>query len=179
MNLDASVVGQLLQDVPLGTMIENLGLGIATAQERLDDVAIEATLRLANTNTTLLDADGNTVTRSLLELGFTPTFYQFTEATLEVSFIASMQVAEALSVGFGVRVAGQISSPDQAAAKLAELDREDKALAGEMTQKREQIAKEREDLLSSVQERKQDFEDLLKKEQELGGGAGGGGGGAT
>jgi hypothetical protein len=33
-----------------------------------------------------------------------------------------------------------------------------------MTQKREQIAKEREDLLSSVQEQKEDFEDLLKKE---------------
>ena len=163
MNLDASVVGQLLQDVPLGTMIENLGLGIATAQERLDNVAIEATLRLANTNTTLLDADGNTVTRSLLELGFTPTFYQFTEATLDVSFIASMQVAEALTVGFGLRVGGQIGSADQAAAKLAELDREEKSLAGEMTQKRERIAKEREDLLSSVQEQKDDFEDLLKK----------------
>jgi len=181
MNLDASVVGQLLQDVPLGTMIENLGLGIATAQERLDEVAIEATLRLANTNTTLLDADGDTVTRSLLELGFTPTFYQFTEATLEVSFIASMQVAEALSVGFGLRVGGQVGSPDQAAAKLAELDHEEKTLAGEMTQKRELIAKERGDLLSSVQEQKEDFEDLLKKElgsTQSGGGGGAGGGGA-
>jgi hypothetical protein len=164
MNLDASVVGQLLQDVPLGTMIENLGLGIATAQERLDDVAIEATLRLANTNTTLLDADGNTVTRSLLELGFTPTFYQFTEASLEVSFIASMQVAETLGVGFGLRVAGQIGSADQAAAKLAELDREEKTLAGEMTEKRERITKEREDLLSSVREQREDFDELLQKQ---------------
>lgn len=176
MNLDASVVGQLLQDVPLGTMIENLGLGIATAQERLDNVAIEATLRLANTNTTLLDADGNTVTRSLLELGFTPTFYQFTEATLDVSFIASMQVAEALTVGFGVQVSGQIGSADQAVAKLAELDRQEKSLATEMTQNRDRITKEREDLLSSVREQKDDFEDLLKNEA---GGAGGGGGGAT
>jgi hypothetical protein len=181
-NLDASVVGQLLQDVPLGAMIENLGLAIATAQERLDSVAIEATLRLANTNTTLLDADGKTVTRSLLELGFTPTFYQFTEATLEVSFIASMQVAEALGVGFGLRVGGQLSSPDQAAAQLAELAREEESLAGEMTQNRERIAKEREDILSAVREQKEDFQDLLNNEQgkeQLGGGGDGGGGGAT
>lgn len=178
MDLDASVVGQLLQDVPLGRMVENLGLAIATAQERLDNVAVEATLRLANTNTTLLDADGNTVSRSLLELGFTPTFYQFTEATLEVSFIASMQVAEALGVGLGLRVAGQIGSPEQAAAKLTELDREEKSLAGEMTQKRERIAREREDVLSSVQDRKEDFEDLLKQQRATQPAAGGSGGGA-
>ena len=61
-------------------------------------------------------------------------------------------------------------------AKLAELDRQEKSLAREMTQNRERITKEREDLLSSVQEQKDDFEDLLKKEA---GGAGGGGGGAT
>ena len=66
-------------------------------------------------------------------------------------------------MGFGLRVSGQIGSPDQAAAKLAELDREEKSLAGEMTQRRERIAKEREDLLSSVQEQKEEFEDVLKE----------------
>jgi hypothetical protein len=166
MNLDATVVGQLLQNVPLGTMVENLGIAIATAQERLDNVAIDATLRLANTQTTLLDADGNTVTRSLLELGFTPTFYHFTEATLEVSFIAIMQVAEALSVGFGLRFGGQIGSADQAAEQLAALDREEKSLAGELAQRREQIAKDRDDLLTSVREQKERFEDLLKKNND-------------
>jgi hypothetical protein len=147
-------------------MIENLGVAIATAQERLDTVAIDATLRLANTNTTLLDADGNMVTRSLLELGFTPTFYQFTEATLEVSFIASMQVAEILSVGFGLRLGGQIGSADQAEKQLATLDREEKSLASEMAQRREQIAKDREDLLGAVREQKEQFEDLLDKNND-------------
>ncbi len=165
MNLDATVVGQLLQTVPLGTMVENLGIAIATAQERLDNVAIDATLRLANTTTTLLDADGNTVTRSLLELGFTPTFYQFTEATLEVSFIASMQVAEALTVGFGLRFGGQIGSPDQAEDKLEELEQEEESLAGEMAEKRERIAKEREDLLTAVREQKEQYQSLLDKNQ--------------
>lgn len=165
MDLDARVVGQLLQDVPLGAMIENLGVAIATAQERLDNVAIDATLRLANTKTTLFDADGNEVTRSLLELGFTPTFYQFTEATIEVSFIASMQVAEALSVGFGLRLGGQIGSADQAEQKLAALDKEEKALTGEVAQRQRLIAQEREVLLSSVDKQKTEAEEILKKEQ--------------
>src|SRR5437764_14627536 len=127
MDLDTKVVGQLLQDVPLGTMIENLGVAIATAQERLDNVAIDATLRLANATTTMLDADGHEVTRSLLELGFTPTFYQFTEATLEVSFVASMQVAEALTVGFGFRLGGQIASADQAEQRLEDLEKQEQS----------------------------------------------------
>jgi hypothetical protein len=164
MDLDAKVIGQMLQDVPLGTMVENLGVAIATAQERLDNFAIEATLRLANTKTTMYDTDGREITRSLLELGFTPTFYQFTEATIEVSFIATMQVAEVLGVGFGLRVSGQITSPDQAAAQLAELDKEDKALATEMTQRKEQNQKEREEIVTKVKEQKAKAEDLLKKE---------------
>ena len=40
MNLDAAVVGQLLQDVPLGRMIENLGLAIATSSRRSWAVAM-------------------------------------------------------------------------------------------------------------------------------------------
>ena len=166
MELDAKIVGQLLQDVPLGTMIENLGVAIATAQERLDNVAIEATLRLANTKTTLLDADGQEVTRSLLELGFTPTFYQFTEATIEVSFIASMQVAEVLSVGFGLRFGGTIGSADQAEQQLAELDKEEKSLAGEMAQKKKLITEERENTLASVKEQKEKFEEMLEKNKK-------------
>jgi hypothetical protein len=104
MDLNAGVVGQVLNDVPLGTMLENLGVAIATAQERLDGVAIETALRLANTKVSLYDADGRAITRSLLELGFSPTFYQFTEATIEVSFAVSMKVEEKLAVEFGFRL---------------------------------------------------------------------------
>lgn len=163
MELDAKVVGQLLQDVPLGTMIENLGVAIATAQERLDSVAIDATLRLANTKTTLFDGDGNEVSRSLLELGFTPTFYQFTEATIEVSFIASMQVAEALGVGFGLRFGGQIGSADQAEQRLAELDRAEKGLVGEMAERKKLITDERESTLASVKEQQEKFKEIFEK----------------
>ena len=178
-------VGKDLLQVPFPEMVKAMATGIAEAQLALDMTS----LRIAKLMSGAPDPEASTEAEkkknlvkfhggeySLLELGFTPTFYQFTEATLDVSFIASMQVAEALTVGFGVQVSGQIGSADQAAAKLAELDRQEKSLATEMTQNRDRITKEREDLLSSVREQKDDFDDLLKKEA---GGAGGGGGGAT
>ena len=168
MDLDATVIGQMLESVPLGTMVENLGVAIATAQERLDNVAIEATMRLANTSATLYDADGRAVTRSLLELGFTPTFYQFTEATIEVSFIASMQVAEATNVGFGLRLGGSIASADQAVERLAELDKQEKSLATDMAQKKEQIGKDREDTLAQAQKQKEKLQELLDKNKKNG-----------
>jgi hypothetical protein len=168
MDLDASVIGQMLDDVPLGAMVENLGVAIATAQERLDNVAIEATMRLANTTATLYDAGGQEVTRSLLELGFTPTFYQFTEATIEVSFVATMQVAEVTSVGFGLRLGGSIASADQAAERLAELDKQEKALDSDMAQKKEKIEKDREDTLEQLETQRDKFDELLKKNRKDG-----------
>ncbi len=166
MDLDASVIGQMLESVPLGTMIENLGMAIATAQERLDNVAIEATLRLANTMATLYDADGNEVTRSLLELGFSPTFYQFTEATIEVSFVAAMQVAELTSVGFGLRLGGSIASAEQAAERLTALEEQEKGLDGDMAKKKDQIEKDRQDTLAQIKKQKEQFEELLKKQRD-------------
>ena len=149
MDLDASVIGQMLDSVPLGTMVENLAWPLPRRKNG-DNVAIEATMRLANTTATLYDAGGQEVTRSLLELGFTPTFCQFTEATIEVSFIASMQVAEATTVGFGLRLGGSVSA-DQAAERLAELDKQEKALDSDMAQKKEKIEKDREDTLEQLE----------------------------
>lgn len=163
MDLDAGTVARVLQDVPLGRMVENLGLAIAAAQERLDTVAIDATLRLANTTATLYDADGREVTRSLLELGFTPTFYQFTEATIEVSFIATMRASEALTVGFGLRLGGSIASADQAEDRLAALDQQDKELASDMAQKKQQIARDWKETMAAMKEQRDKLDSLIKQ----------------
>ena len=168
MDFDTSVIGQTLESVPLGTMVENLGVAIATAQERLDNVAIETALRLANTTVTLYDGDGNEVVRSLLELGFSPTFYQFTEATIEVSFIATLQAAEITSVGFGLRLGGAIGSADQAEDRLAELEKQEKGLETDMAKKKEQIEKDRDATLEQAKKQKEKFEELLKKNQKGG-----------
>ena len=97
-------IGRELSDVPFGEMITGMGLAIAEAQYAMD----ESGLRLAqmmsgeyevievdpitgDSTTTkkesLVHFDGQKM--SLIELGFTPTFYQFTDATIEVKISIS------------------------------------------------------------------------------------------
>ncbi len=156
MNFDAKVIGQALQDVPLGEMVGNLGLAIADAQERLDGVAIAATLRLASEKTTMFDADGNPVTRSLLELGFAPTFYQFTEANIEVSFIATMQVSEALRIGFGFDISGQISNASDGEKAVANLEQKQKQLKDDVAEKQKAVDADAKDILTNLRKARDD-----------------------
>ena len=47
----------------------------------------------------MIDSTGVVRERSLLELGFAPTFYHFQEATIEISVTLTMKVEQSLSVG--------------------------------------------------------------------------------
>jgi hypothetical protein len=90
-------VGQELLDVPLPSMVAKLGLGIADAQRALDDNSIE-TLKALNDadDVTVITAiqrritddgveyDSYTAEMSPLQMGLMPTFYQFSEATIDV-----------------------------------------------------------------------------------------------
>jgi hypothetical protein len=93
-------VGQELLDVPLPDMVVKLALGIADAQRALDENSVETAKALAETKiedvvlgiTQTIAANGNITfanstipEMSLLQLGLFPTFYQFAEATIEVS----------------------------------------------------------------------------------------------
>ena len=92
-------VGQELLDVPFPEMVTKLALGIATGQLALDEVSIDTAITLAETEvpivlsvTQTIAADGTVsftqsdpVDVSLLQLGLLPTFYQFSEATIEVT----------------------------------------------------------------------------------------------
>ena len=91
--------GQVLASLPLDGMISSLGVGIARAQEALDTNAIEMAVKLAEMTLQFpgpFDDDGNptTLSRSLLSLGFTPPFYQFTEATLDLKIEMRVQVED-------------------------------------------------------------------------------------
>jgi hypothetical protein len=95
--------GQMLASVPLDSMIASLGIGIARAQEALDTNSIMTATKLAELTMEFpgpLDDSGQitTVSRSLLSLGFVPTFYQFTEATLDIRIEMKMQVEESKSM---------------------------------------------------------------------------------
>ena len=92
-------VGQELLDVPLPEMVTKLALGIAEAQRALDQNSVETAVLLSETTidvvpvvTQNIDANGNVtftsapaIQMSLLQVGLNPTFYQFAEASIEVT----------------------------------------------------------------------------------------------
>ncbi|MCA9657732.1 MAG: hypothetical protein KC486_05270, partial [Myxococcales bacterium] len=85
-----SQFGKSLTDVNIGQMVASIGVAIAEAQQAID----MSSLRIAEMFTgeyvddegkrrsSLISFDGEKL--SLLELGFTPTFYQFVDTLIEV-----------------------------------------------------------------------------------------------
>lgn len=117
-------VGQELLDVPLPEMVVKLALGIADAQRALDENSVETAQALADTTiplvmavTQTIAADGTVsfanaapIDVSLLQIGLLPTFYQFAEATIDVSMDiktttsqeTNIKVSAKASVGFSM-----------------------------------------------------------------------------
>jgi len=100
-------VGQDLLDVPFPEMVKAMGVGIAEAQYELDLTSLKIARLMAGyapeteedethtpvtaERTNLIRiGDGNEEGYSLLELGFTPTFYQFVDTLIEVKMSISM-----------------------------------------------------------------------------------------
>jgi len=91
-------VGQELLDVPFPEMVASMGQGIADAQNQLDMNSVEVAKTLAETEievvpaiTRTIDSNGDVsyssaeaIDVSLLQAGLFPTFYQFSEAIIEV-----------------------------------------------------------------------------------------------
>ncbi len=115
-------VGQELLDVPLPEMVAKLAMGIAVAQSALDENSVHTAILLAETvvkdvvlavtqtisQTGEVTFEDSTADMSLLQLGLMPTFYQFAEATIEVtmdiktttSSETNIKVSTAAKVGF-------------------------------------------------------------------------------
>lgn len=110
-------VGQELLDVPLPDMVAKLALGIAAAQRALDDNSINTAKALATQTidvvpqiTETIAADGTVsfaaapaIAMSLIQVGLFPTFYQFSEASIEVS----MDIKTSTSTETSVKVAAE------------------------------------------------------------------------
>jgi hypothetical protein len=86
-----------LQEAPLPQMIKDLGVAIAEAQFRMDQTAVEIAQLLADKKKASITI-GETE-YSLLELGFAPTFYQLTEATVEAKVAFSAAESQEFSIG--------------------------------------------------------------------------------
>lgn len=91
-------VGQELLNVPLPQMVSDLGMGIARAQQALDDNSLQTTLALAEEKIefvpkivgTVKNDGTSTITvvkaKDIPLIAFIrPTWYQFSQATIEVS----------------------------------------------------------------------------------------------
>lgn len=90
-----------LQQSPLPEMVQRLGVAIGQAQFALDRNSVEIARLLADEENGV-DLGGGT--RSLLELGFAPTFYHITEATIEARVAFTQSESEAFSVGGSIGV---------------------------------------------------------------------------
>lgn len=82
-------VGQELASVNIADMITALGIGIAQAQFELDKTSAAVARMMSGTNPEDRVLFGGE-SLSLIELGFTPTFYQFIESTIEVKVVVNM-----------------------------------------------------------------------------------------
>ncbi len=110
-------VGQELLDVPLPEMVLKLALGIAEAQKALDENSVETAQALADTTiplvmavTQTIAADGTVsysnadpIDVALLQIGLLPTFYQFSEATIEVTMDIKTTTSTETNVKVGAK----------------------------------------------------------------------------
>src|SRR5262245_32750266 len=88
----------MMLDTPLPVLIERLGVAISNAQFALDRSTIEIARLLAD-DSVGVKMPGEDEPRSLLALGFAPTFYHLNEATIEAKVTFSVGRSSSLSVG--------------------------------------------------------------------------------
>lgn len=110
-------IGHALLNVPFGEMIKSMGVSIANTQLEMDMVSARTAQVMAGMPITedgpafVVDFAGEK-DLTLLELGFTPNFYQFTEAVIDVKMtmnFSSEVINQASKTG--VDVAGGLKVP--------------------------------------------------------------------
>ena len=92
-----------LQQAPLAEMVQKLGIAIAQAQLALDRNSADIARLLADSEGGI-DLNDGVGTRSLLELGFAPTFYHISEATVEARVAFTSSESEQFSIGAAIGV---------------------------------------------------------------------------
>ena len=83
-----------LTNAPLDIMIEKMGFAVANAQKQLFLNSIELLKDMDKIKVDVGDGKYN-----LIELGFLPTFYTFTEATFDMKMEFTISETENISVG--------------------------------------------------------------------------------
>lgn len=94
-----STITNTLTSSPLPMLIEKLGLSIAEAQAALDANSVATAAKMAATKVDIGGKEYN-----LIGLGFAPTFYAFTEASIEAKMEFSMTESESFDIGGSIGV---------------------------------------------------------------------------
>ena len=89
-----------LHEVPIAAMVKATALGLIEAQYELDMNMIELAVKMGDSENhgVKLGKDKNSKPRSLLELGFTPTMYQFKEAVITLTIDITVAESEEFKV---------------------------------------------------------------------------------
>jgi hypothetical protein len=100
-----ATIGRDLLNVPIGDMIRQMAFAIADAQLELDQASLQVAQLMSGTDYHVTDDDGRTTTvegvkvhfgasdnLSMMELGFSPTFYQFVDTLIEVKIAIKTSV---------------------------------------------------------------------------------------
>lgn len=103
----------ILQQVDVSEIFKSLAMGIADAQQALDDNSISQLQRLSETEL---------AGKSLLELGFVPAFYSFTYA--DVSASINLKMAEKTSFELGAEASFDYSSGSGSSSDFSDLSKE-------------------------------------------------------
>lgn len=82
-------LGQMMREASLGELIESVGVSISRAQFAMDTVSIELLERLTKTSLKVPDKNGTMTSKTLLELGFLPSFYHINEVLLDAKISLS------------------------------------------------------------------------------------------
>jgi hypothetical protein len=100
-------ITKMVQQAPLGTLVESLGIAISNAQFAMDQNALAILEQMASQEVTLNGP--KPVKKTLLDLGFSPSFYHITEANVEARLAFSSTESEEKSASASVRVGSAFS----------------------------------------------------------------------
>jgi hypothetical protein len=103
-------VNRMLENSPLPTLIQKMGEAIAEAQYSMDRSGIKIFALMADTEENGIMLPGRTEPASMIELGFTPTFYHYSETTLEARVAFSMTESSEFSLGVEIGVVAKCVS---------------------------------------------------------------------
>jgi hypothetical protein len=103
-----SEIQKFVAQAPLGSVVESLGIAISNAQFAMDRNSL-AILQMMAAEQVSITSGAKTVQTSLLSLGFAPTFYHITEASVEARLAFSMTQEQDISASVSARYGGGLS----------------------------------------------------------------------